>query len=272
MWITAAEAGVDRLFNYQRYKARHLRELILQNRVRFSDPRTFNDPWDCESSYCIEDLTIPDALERLVQWYITITRLKPDGLSEADIQERAEYFRANPVEAQAALLGAARAISNAIRDRYKLYCLSAKSDCELMWAHYGDKHKGICLEFHTHNEIFSTALKVHYEKDYPKVNLISEVEGEDLLFYTTKSESWKYEEEYRLIVPRKHFADFEHISLTQDGFMTLPEGSVSAIIVGCMMQEPEVEAIQELINRADASIVLKRAIRSPDQYTLLIQE
>ena len=86
------------------------------------------------------------------------------------------------------------------------------------------------------------------------------------LFYTTKSESWKYEEEYRLIVPRKHFADFEHISLTQDGFMTLPEGSVSAIIVGCMMQEPEVEAIQELINRADASIVLKRAIRSPDKF------
>jgi hypothetical protein len=31
--------------------------------------------------------------------------------------------------------------------RYRIYCLSARADSQLIWGHYADHHRGVCLEF-----------------------------------------------------------------------------------------------------------------------------
>ena len=86
---------------------------------------------------------------------------------------------------------------------------------ELLWAHYGDCHKGVCIEYDLDN-----LKKINYSYDYPKFSenfyktiflmreeglnsynkynekLINEVIRVHLL---TKSKAWDYEEEWRLI-------------------------------------------------------------------------
>lgn len=89
---------------------------------------------------------------------------------------------------------------------------SDRSDEILMWSHYSNEHKGLCIEFEY--DVLSSL--PHYNKDdlycycpvkinYPEsrvniectspcYNLIREI-------LTTKSAQWKYENEYRCIVP-----------------------------------------------------------------------
>src|SRR5262249_39812283 len=66
----------------------------------------------------------------------------------------------------------------------------------LLWSHYADSHRGLCIEFDTSVEHFGVAYKVKYERDYPVLDLHSGLELAALLY---KSDVWQYEEEYRMI-------------------------------------------------------------------------
>ena len=72
-----------------------------------------------------------------------------------------------------------------------------------MWAHYGDKHRGICLEFDVWQPNLSSAIRVQYRETYPTFPLD---DGTDISPFYTKSAEWAYEEEYRLIAQEKEHA------------------------------------------------------------------
>src|ERR1700704_3968385 len=42
----------------------------------------------------------------------------------------------------------------------RIYCLTPIPHSILMWSHYADNHRGVCLEFDTANRLFSLAMKV----------------------------------------------------------------------------------------------------------------
>jgi hypothetical protein len=75
----------------------------------------------------------------------------------------------------------------------------------LMWAHYGDRYKGICLGFDVDTpEGTIAAIKYVERRVKPPANLLSLEEAEKLSFFerltTTKFHHWKYEGEHRLHV------------------------------------------------------------------------
>ncbi|QKQ26313.1 DUF2971 domain-containing protein [Candidatus Reidiella endopervernicosa] len=89
----------------------------------------------------------------------------------------------------------------------------------LMWAHYGDKHKGMCLGFDIHD---SHIKEVTYfpERMAPEVDMEKKYGGltEDIVvnLMCTKYIGWKYENEVRVIVPLEekdpsgfYFTDFK---------------------------------------------------------------
>jgi hypothetical protein len=83
-------------------------------------------------------------------------------------------------------------------------CLTAKHDDLLMWGHYADGHRGICLEFATPGEPFSRASKVQYRSDVPRINPMDILEDKDDVdlfgaLLLTKHNSWSYEQEWRLV-------------------------------------------------------------------------
>ena len=106
-----------------------------------------------------------------------------------------------------------RLINHALKENKKettknngLVCFSEVYDSLPMWGHYADNQRGICLEFDTSYHPFNLALKVNYNKVPPiiPIHCVEHI-SEDYLsgfgdkIITTKSEQWKYEQEWRLL-------------------------------------------------------------------------
>lgn len=100
----------------------------------------------------------------------------------------------------------------------------------LMWAHYSDEHKGICLGFHSdflsklsrklydeYNITSYTPIKVNYDSIRPQYhsdaeNQKNEIKINTIKQLTTKSDDWIYEKEHRCIVPIKWSDKFKVIN------------------------------------------------------------
>jgi len=104
--------------------------------------------------------------------------------------------------------------------RCGLLCFSPTWKNPLMWSHYGDKHKGMCLGFDVRDDmlkkvVYSTERLLHDANSASNGIPRTEEMKERLL--TTKFEGWKYEDERRVIVPLKealfdgkhHFRQFD---------------------------------------------------------------
>ena len=102
---------------------------------------------------------------------------------------------------------------------FGIICFSKDWNSPLMWAHYGNKHKGICLGF----DIDDSHLKeVTYfsERMAAEIDMEKKYGGltEDIIenLLCTKYIDWEYENEVRVIVPLEtrdssgfYFTDFE---------------------------------------------------------------
>jgi hypothetical protein len=145
---TAIEAGVKTLFHYQKFHSDYVADVLLGNRIRYSDPRTFNDPWDCRPRFSKSVLNDPAAYERHVKYAIHIQR-RILRISEAELARREKILRADRVFMEARIDECTQAMSEAVGEQYRVYCLSSLPDNFLMWAHYTDSHKGVCFGFET---------------------------------------------------------------------------------------------------------------------------
>ena len=209
--------------------------------------------------------------DRHIDWYIKVTRANIPGIPEHEIQRRADVFRADPNLLIGRVEAASKTIEATINAQYRLYCLSSKSDSELMWAHYSNKHQGICLEFDADNELFSQALKLSYLEDYPLFDIANETVDENLMPLTTKSMAWNYEDEYRLIAQEGKAAAPVDTIMTQGNNIELPDGALTAIIFVCLAQKVTLDAISEMVDQSAYPIKLMRAVRVRDQYKLSIE-
>lgn len=101
-----------------------------------------------------------------------------------------------------------RRISNSIREKQLVFSLSEVYNEIVMWSHYADSHRGICIEFDSECLDFGrdTFLEyVDYSDSYPCIYPI-ESDGklnaaitEKILFH--KFKRWEYEQEWRYVLP-----------------------------------------------------------------------
>ena len=97
-----------------------------------------------------------------------------------------------------------------------ILCFSATWRDPVLWAHYADKHKGICIGFEIPEES-NISRPVKYETrrlPFPKKLTLADAHvGEALLF--TKYSKWEYEQEIRIFLDLKdkegglYFRDFD---------------------------------------------------------------
>jgi len=84
-------------------------------------------------------------------------------------------------------------------------CFSKSWNNLLMWAHYANKHKGLCLGFDIPDEL---VCEVNYTMELPSAdeffrelststNLLTHIDEFKKKFMLTKSSDWNHEEEYR---------------------------------------------------------------------------
>ena len=83
----------------------------------------------------------------------------------------------------------------------------------------------------------------------------------------SKSDAWKYEREYRLIAQECDNAIYHDTLMTDNNLLTLPEGALLSVIVGC--QGPY-ESVRNLVDQVAPHVTVKRAVRVPNRFELRI--
>ena len=104
-----------------------------------------------------------------------------------------------------------------------ILCFSRDFKNPLLWSHYSDNHKGVCLVFETDKKIGDDFLEVDYKNEFIDipVDFLGEHNQENdekivLKYLATKYDNWKYEDElrffYHLIIQQKKAACISIIS------------------------------------------------------------
>jgi hypothetical protein len=141
--------------------------------------------------------------------------------------------------------------------------LTPHSDNILMWSHYAENHRGVCLEFDASVRLFGSAMAVQYRKDYPSFTV--NVQNADGVLQTilTKSDVWSYENEFRIVGAIRG----NGLPIELDGDY-LPIGdALVGVILGCDADEAKISKFFKGHSRATP---LYRAVRSDDRYRLEI--
>lgn len=225
---------------------------LLNNKIWFNSVLNFNDPYD---------FFIPVNLN-----FTDKTFIKNDPFSNNIDPEYSAKIRKclknNPDKLHAFYQ---KGVENTAKD-FLISCFSETAKEILMWSHYADYHRGICLKFDSsldkqffHKEDNcckkGKIRKVKYPKKYKKINYF---EDPKKFFFTnvyTKYHKWKYEKEWRLF-SRSHSIQFKKESLV-------------GVIFGCRTSKKDYENICKLVKQCKyPNVEFILAKRSKDKFEL----
>lgn len=261
--INARAAGHRSLYHYQSFRGDsvgYLEQTLRDKTIHLSRPSNFNDPWDCKLWFSGDVLDDAHERQRHLDWLIATHRLTPDHPTVEELRSNATLLRATIELIRDGLIGA-------IDEQYRVYCLTPDPFSALMWSHYGDSHRGICLEFDTSVEQMIGAYQVHYQNQYPTVRMYQDENNASLVPVFTKSEVWSYEREFRLIA-EEGGEQRRDMLVTRDSTLGLERGVLIGVVVGCQCEE---EHVRELVERYAPELRLRRARRDPGRYVLNLE-
>ncbi len=226
-----------------------LNEIILKQSLQFSDPVTFNDPFDCN-----EKLLKVNYNENVVEQAINDL---PINISRKERRKLKRKFENRNNQNQ---------ILKEKRKEYKLSCFSEYYNEILMWSHYADKHSGICVGFnfpHNYEERFILC-PVKYLSELKELDGTTDVYRIILYWLTTKSIRWQYEKEIRAINKCKN-KELLHEYIKYDSKY------LKEIIFGCNVSDEKIEKAIMLIKKSNLNykkITFKRMIINENNFLL----
>ncbi len=141
-------------------------------------------------------------------------------------------------------------IAEIIKSKYRCVSL-AQQLSTLMFAHYADAFRGVCLVFDRNNPYFSQAIEVKYEWYYQDkflgfLDYVRTMKGA----YTRKMHEWSYEKEFRLL---KEPVEFNTPQLSNMGFLDeYPPEALKAIVLGSRFPKRDWDV---LIQLRDAKVI-----------------
>lgn len=269
---TAYTRGEDKLYHCTRYQRDRFRAVVENRQIYFSRPSEFNDPWDFKIFYANANLDDPNVLERHLRWLERVGKDDPSAPTSKRLASTLETLRHDIPTLRKTIHEMSTALTQTFDTQYRVFCTSPLSTSELMWAHYGNGHRGIAYEFAINNQLFERAMPVHYSQEYPHLDLTSDGGAPELLAVLTKSAAWDYEREYRVIAVTEEGGVEPQglIPVAKTGFVNLPPASLTAVIVGCMISTRDAKEIEDILQASSDEILLKRVVRSDERYELIV--
>ena len=177
---------------YKYVDAWRAKTILEKRRIRFTQPAGFNDPFEARPCFdsAIEEELIqqvcfvqdPDDPEHVSE----VTRFR-DHMRELWSRDDVKDWYASGTLRNIAVL-----------------CLTEHADSLLMWAHYGDCHKGAVIGFDPEHPSLAVRAdgeprrfkRVSYSKERPRRETLTDLSAEEMFF--TKSPDWQYEGEWRV--------------------------------------------------------------------------
>lgn len=252
---------MEYLYKYCRWDEKANR-IIKNNELHFSNPKFFNDPFDCRIAVKIEG-TKEDFLkvfEQNKEQMINGMVAKEPGLSIAEAEKIiVELIKENYNSSVFREMISTQGVESICKE-IGVSCFSSENDNLLMWAHYADSHKGVCFEFKAGGSFFGAAQQVQYQDDIPEVNYFSapEVWMQCIL---TKSNHWSYENESRIVLPGAN-----------NKYVSFPAELLTGVILGKQIDTVKKNEIITLLKEQHPSVKLYQADVRRDVFSLDIKE
>jgi len=218
------------LYRYRKFNG-NLLSMFINRELYFSIPETLNDPYDCQ-------LPIIESINYAFE------------MAKTDSSEPMSDEKRNLLDT---LSGCAQKMEEAIKIA-GVFSLSETCMSVLMWTHYADEHKGVCIGYQFPEDMSEfdsqdLMMNMSHCKYLPKnpiaayLRVIGIVDDIPLLEWNkfwyeilglgliTKHKSWKYEKEIRILRKRSGTIKFlpEHIAEITFGIKTNP-GDIKTIV------------------------------------------
>jgi len=219
-----------RFYKYRAFNSRTL-SMLVSDQLYFADPISFNDPLDTRPTLevDVDESTLKEILSKLnerrtrAEMRAAAKKLQAKGPRTQDriarlsshqarrLVQNIEYDATHP-EADPEYVK--RALRTGIEDelvrRYDsgIVSLSERDNCPLLWSHYGDQHRGICIGYSVREKESRKPAKVEYggsrlihasEVDSMLQNDAAAREKVNSAVLLRKGKKWCYEREWRFI-------------------------------------------------------------------------
>lgn len=227
------------------------KNVIKNSALYFSTPQSFNDPFDCQ-------LTLDTNLTRdEITTYLSTRR---PALSKPQIKRLLADWKDDPI---AFRRSANRTLHEAL-SKHGISCFAPNADSILMWSHYTDSHRGLCLKFDVLSDpsAFTTPYKVEYQENYPIWNHFKKGPGETITkMITTKAKVWEYEQEYRIFKPNS------------PGNHAFKKEALVEVIFGCNASQAFIEDVRTIAYNAKMhQVKFSKAQISKRRFALIFKE
>jgi len=250
-----------------KYCRRHGVEFIENNKLKFSPPIEFDDPFELRPQPGDSKLSIEDS-NALLNDDLRMRQLYESEKSTTSFDDWLRPRRASPIEFNREL---ARVMSEAIESycpgalasiskEYGMTCFSETPSDVRMWSHYANEHKGVVIGL-DRNLLGINLLpvqckpeRVHFTASQfanPQIRWVVEL-------LTTKSEDWTYQKEWRAVLPfGKPPLKFDD-ELGAHVFEVSPE-AIKRVLIGCKATTAAVVSVQTALSNKCLSIIPERA-------------
>jgi hypothetical protein len=210
----------------------YLRNLIEKGELKFTKPSDFNDPFDC----------CPTQVSEI-----------PAGAFPHAVGDMMN-----------------KSIQSASSLMHGIACFTPHPNKMLMWSHYGDQHRSVCVGFDTEillekpplnsegNPLYEDIVEVVYTENRP--------DGDSTDQYFHKSTEWHYEEERRIISGAKKGSP-----IWGEGVWPIPIESIKEIVLGARMPGELETKVVALVKSANPVIEIKKAVLHMHTFEILIE-
>lgn len=234
--------------------AEWVRNSIVHSKHFFASPLSFNDPFDCRPNFELRGTRV-----QLVKYYERlVARHMPElgrDARRAEARRRVSDPAFDP-RLPGNMDGFRRMYHDTVTSHVGVMCLSEVHDDILMWAHYANSHRGVCLVFNPAEPFFATAQPVHYREERPHVNPL--VHSHDQMLDAamfTKSNHWSYEREWRILQYKKGA-----------GIYTVPAHALVQVVLGAEISAENEMKVRQWVSEAPTMISVVSASLSPTKF------
>lgn len=224
----------------------------------FASPSSFNDPFDCRPNF-----TLDGSEDEVRQYLRGMWSRQAPHLPEAERHAEVDAILSDPTRdpriAENNRLFAAT-YESMVTSQVGILCLSEVHDDILMWSHYGDCHRGICLIYDTNYEFFSQAFPVRYQRERPCTNPILQSPEQmlDSAIYT-KSLAWGYEKEWRILHYQQGVGERQS-----------PSSALKAIVLGVAVSGTDRQLVESWAKSSPSKPTVMQAFLSSSEFSIQV--
>ena len=230
-----------------KFDQKRLKPIFVNHQLYFPSRRKLNDPFECVVSSFLD--TPPRILEPFL---------------EEKVRKSWPDLTCNQIREKAAAIDLERLgqdIQNDV-DKVGILSLTERRDDLLMWSHYANGDRGLCLEFATSIDevFFGRAQPVVYSDERsifdPREPETKQVEKVVL----TKSKHWTYELEWRIV---------EHQN--GEGLYEFPAETLTGVIFGCWTSDKDKSKVKRWIHEGGLKPVIYQSKQNGRNFGLEIE-